>query len=416
VWSPDGARVMVAASRSPQPLAETYEWWAVPLDGAQPIATGVADRMKAERIQSVAQFGPSVWGDGRILFSNNQAIYALRVDGDGRSASAVERLTVGTSLYSDPAVGPGGVIAFTSAISEGAIYALPLDVEQGTTTGPAERVTEGAGPFLRSSPSSDGAMVAYLRQTQPAGLLVKNLRTGAVTDLGVLGVTFGPALSPDGSRIAYHDGGGIKVMNAGGGPPRGVCETCSLGDWMPDNRRLVVIGGANIADRFLMIDSDTGSATPVVAGTKGMVLNRPHPTPDGRLLAFREGDSEGARIWLARLDADRAAGPDRWIPMGPPERDARPCGWSPSGRVLYFVSSRDGNRCLYAQRLDPRTSHPAGGPILVKHFHEARNFRIGQAGVLSTGPTNAVRAGKLFYDLFTITADIWTMRPAASHR
>ena len=34
--------------------------------------------------------------------------------------------------------------------------------------------------------------------------------------------------------------------------------------------------------------------------------------------------------------------------------------WSPDGNLLYFLSSRDGFLCLWAQWLDPSTKHPLG--------------------------------------------------------
>ena len=40
--------------------------------------------------------------------------------------------------------------------------------------------------------------------------------------------------------------------------------------------------------------------------------------------------------------------------------------------LLYFYSDRDGNLCVWAQRMDPRSKHPIGTPFAVKHFHEAR--------------------------------------------
>jgi len=98
----------------------------------------------------------------------------------------------------------------------------------------------------------------------------------------------------------------------------------------------------------------------------------------------------------------------------PPEVDARPCGWSPDGSILYLVSSRDGTRCLYAQRVDPLTGTPRGECLLVKHFAGARNTWAGQFGVLSTGPANAMRGGSFLYDLGEASSNIWTMAvPAA---
>jgi hypothetical protein len=55
---------------------------------------------------------------------------------------------------------------------------------------------------------------------------------------------------------------------------------------------------------------------------------------------------------IAPLKIERPVPPHAWIEVVPGETDARPCGWSPDGSLLYFVSSRDGMRCLYAQRVN----------------------------------------------------------------
>jgi hypothetical protein len=44
--------------------------------------------------------------------------------------------------------------------------------------------------------------------------------------------------------------------------------------------------------------------------------------------------------------------------------------WAPSGRLLYFLSDRDGFRCLYAVHLDGQSKQPRGNVITVQHIHE----------------------------------------------
>ena len=40
----------------------------------------------------------------------------------------------------------------------------------------------------------------------------------------------------------------------------------------------------------------------------------------------------------------------------------------PNGRLIYYLSNRDGFGCLYAQRIDPDTGKLADAPLEVKHF------------------------------------------------
>jgi eukaryotic-like serine/threonine-protein kinase len=48
--------------------------------------------------------------------------------------------------------------------------------------------------------------------------------------------------------------------------------------------------------------------------------------------------------------------------------------WSPDGSRLYFISGRDGHRCVWAQRLHPSTRQPAGEPFPAHHQHAPGHF------------------------------------------
>jgi hypothetical protein len=101
---------------------------------------------------------------------------------------------------------------------------------------------------------------------------------------------------------------------------------------------------------------------------------------------------------------------DDWFAVGTPERDVRPIGWSPSGRMLYLFSARDGFRCLYVQAVDPATGRPVGEPALVKHMHNVRAPGGGGGSVVSTGPANAVGRQQILFDFPDLVVNIWRMR------
>jgi hypothetical protein len=114
---------------------------------------------------------------------------------------------------------------------------------------------------------------------------------------------------------------------------------------------------------------------------------------------------------IAPVTTSQPAARDAWIEVVPTETDARPVGWSPDGAMLYFVSGRDGTRCLYAQRINRSSGTQIGRPIAVHHFHGARNLFRGSLGsALSTGPGTAISHGFFFYDLSNVSSNVWTMR------
>ncbi|MCP5113883.1 MAG: hypothetical protein GY953_23875, partial [bacterium] len=76
----------------------------------------------------------------------------------------------------------------------------------------------------------------------------------------------------------------------------------------------------------------------------------------------------------------------------------------PDGNLLYFLSDRDGHRCIYAQPLDAKTKKPMGPPIDVAHFHQfRRSLRYGWTIDLKI----SVAADKLVFPLVEYTGNIW---------
>jgi Tol biopolymer transport system component len=251
--------------------------------------------------------------------------------------------------------------------------------------------------------------VAYRSLVPRPSILIRNLKTQSIIDVGVAGSAFGPAISPDGTFVAYEDGGGVQVVSTRGGTPRTLCQPCQMGDWSADSQAVVVVKDENSAGRLTWIRLSDGSMRDLIVSADRSV-NRPFPSPDGRLLAFRRDVSGSDAIMVAPLGGmEQPIPPRAWIELVAPEPDARPCGWSPDGRLLYFVSGRDGTRCLYAQRLNRTTGSAIGEPFVVRHFHGGRTGFTSGLNVLSTGPANAIAGGVFFYDLSAWSSNIWTM-------
>ena len=85
------------------------------------------------------------------------------------------------------------------------------------------------------------------------------------------------------------------------------------------------------------------------------------------------------------------------------ERDP---AWSADGRFLYFISERDGFRCVWARQLDPVTKRPIGDAFSVRHFHSAR-FSLRQVG--SRGFLTGLTAGDgaLVFALGELKGNVW---------
>jgi Tol biopolymer transport system component len=406
VWSPDGRSLLVAGSREARAAQNRWDWWIVPRDGGDPLPTGAFDQMRRRGIDLAqgASISPDSWRDGRVLFSDLEHIWSLPLSATGRAEGAPERLTFGTTREAQPSAGPDGTVAFASLILSNKVWSLPLDRNRGVGTGAAKPLTAAANFTARASASSDGRLIAYLSRRGPTAdqdVVLHDLSTGTITDVGVRSDPFGPGLSPDGRWVAYQTlTGDVEIVPSRGGPARTICRGCGIGDWTSDSASVLVTTTAALR----RVDVASGVSQDLVTGAG---LSRPFMTPDMRILAFRRSGEDNDQLFTVAV-ADRPVPESGWIPVGPIELDTRPCGWSPDSRVLYFVSSRDGTRCLYAQPLD-QAGRPVGAAFPVQHFHGIRNASVGQQGVLSTGPADAMRGGSFLHDFSTAASNIWIM-------
>jgi len=173
---------------------------------------------------------------------------------------------------------------------------------------------------------------------------------------------------------------------------------------------LVVVGLASLARRparDLLVSSESAAGVTRVTHDGGLTM-QPSLSDDGEVLVYasdRAGNDQ-LDLWVAPADGSGARD-DRWIPITTGESwDDKP-RWSPSGSLLYFVSHRDGFRCIWAQRLDPSTKKPLGAPFAVEHFHNGRlsmmNVRIAALGF-------AVARDRLVFNLGEVTGNIWSTR------
>ena len=130
-------------------------------------------------------------------------------------------------------------------------------------------------------------------------------------------------------------------------------------------------------------------------------VDRPHASPDDRWLAFRRHRDAVGKTFVVRLTPQRPAVADQPEAIDEPTTTGRPAGWSLDSRAVYLLLDTDGFRCLWGQRIDPKTGALVGRPFAVRHFHST-------AG-MSTSFANAVTTGGFIYEAADVTANLWKM-------
>lgn len=182
-----------------------------------------------------------------------------------------------------------------------------------------------------------------------------------------------PAISPDGSQIAFQAaGGGISIVPAGGGEIRVLTTSGAEPAWTPDGRFIIyVVPAAGPGDPRAA--PTEGWRVEVATGLRRRIspgdFHQPAVSPNNRRIAYWGRPVTGGRRWIGGGRADLWTIP---VEGGQPERasdDAAKEGspmWSSDGRFLYYVSNRNGSSALWRTRINERSGRTRGSPELVR--------------------------------------------------
>ena len=446
VWSPDGKHLLVYVSPQTGYAWDTADWWLVSLDGSPSKRTGNFSTLKSQgfslgfdRIPRLSQ-----WSNDFITFSAGfgDAVNAWRapVSADGRISGPAERLTFGTTLEISPTLNANGELFFASLNRNAAVWSLPADPDQAKVQGEPKKITEGVTEILPSISAGGRKLAftaAYTREHGGIGRVgfgpVASLREPIalpqeaaqlqtrVRDLDIgkeAAVSSGavpqwhPQISRDGTMVAYTSGkpGQLYAAPVSGGSPRMILGGTNkmIWDWSLDNSRLLF---SSADDHVHSLDLKSGRDT-LFLNKPGISLFQAKFSPDDQWIAvegvYRDEGGWQSQILLVPLENGTPARPDRWIAIDhhPNGWDDKP-RWSPNGNLIYFISDRDGNLCLWAQRLANRMKELVGTPFPVYHFHNARLSMANlDTGILEIG----VAKDKIIIGLGGLTGNIWSMK------
>jgi Tol biopolymer transport system component len=210
-----------------------------------------------------------------------------------------------------------------------------------------------------------------------------------------------PVSNASGARIAFsvfEKDKRVVYVSAPGGAPEKLCEGCLRAtDWSLDEKTLLVFGGNPY--QINVLDLASHQQIPLL---KHPIYNLLYGrfSPDNRWVSFtaRTQPSRG-RIAVAPVGGPKPVPESAWITIA--EAGAEDfANWSADGKTLYFTSARDGNNCLWGQRIEASSRRPVGEAFAVQHLHGRVSF--GHGGWSAAG-------GRIGLALVEETGNIWMM-------
>jgi Tol biopolymer transport system component len=413
VWSPDSSHVLVAGRVDTKgPAVETVDWFAVAVKDGTAVRTGASALLRSQKVLSstAVMTGPEDWNGGAVLFSASTGdavnIWRIAVNATTFQAEGLaERVTSGTTQEISPTTSRDGTLAFAAADTNENYWALPIDANAVSVTGPRTQIMNNSASD-RHALSLDGNRLFYCShrggQTE---IRSRDLRTGKeALLLSATTLNHVTAASADGSLFVFNVPAPTQTRylgSASGGPPRLICDNCGHTALSPDGSRLAYIAGEEDHQTYHVLDIASGQSRAFLSTTtKTKPLDLAEFSPDGQWAAIATLGFEELFLVPVR---EAPVGEKEMIPMGRPLRNGyQMARFSPDGNTIYYVSVEDGHSCIYAQRLSA-SRHPEGAPVVVQHLHEANTF----------GHPHGMRVGadKIVLLMNQGSSNIWLMQP-----
>jgi Tol biopolymer transport system component/DNA-binding winged helix-turn-helix (wHTH) protein len=266
-------------------------------------------------------------------------------------------------------------------------------------------VTGSTGLNLNPALSPDGSTVVYSSDRSGSfELYAKPLASGGrevqLTSDGNRNME--PAWSRDGKFIAYHSAksGGIWLIPALGGARRQLTDHGCHPAWSPDGK-LIAFQSESLHE---MIQPFASSATIWIAsvedGKPRQVTQAGNPagghllptwSPDGKHIAFIDGDQQSMQIWSIALTGEQLT-----LVTPKPSFTKADLAWAPDGSgILYAMGTM-----LLRQRVAPDTGAPIGEPIKV----------VDLGSTVLRSPTISASGGRIAYSAWTAKSNLWSIR------
>ena len=427
-WHPDGERITVWAWDSvPAPIPT---FWTAPIVGGVAVRTEIP----AELMRQVGVMSRREWWTTDFKFSwapSGKAIYfertsraarniwRLSVDPQTLRAGAIERLTTSPGLDTEFSLSADGKkLAFTGESKRIRGWLFPFDATRGRVSGSGHAVTSPGTDVWLPSLSRDGKKLAFsgdrggnleLRETSlPDGSEVPMVADDFYS-------RYYPQWSPDGAYLAYArekpSGEGQLMLWSRQSRTEEPLTTSSqtyrdVFDWSVDGKRLLISqgnGATGHPDLWLLpvaAKPDAEAAEQKVTSSPAYDLYQGRFSPHGRWIIFEAWRQQSSTQESTLYVMAAAGGP--WIRITDGKHwDDKP-RWSPDGKTIYFVSSREGFFNVWGIRFDAVKGKPLGDPFQLTSFENPSRM-LAEISELS------LTQDKLVLTIAEVSGSIWVL-------
>jgi Tol biopolymer transport system component len=380
VWSPDGRSLLFLGRKGATLGSADADWWVAPLEGGTPQNTNGCRALRQHAVlRAEGCVAPGDWKGKRLYFSLPDGaasnLWQTEIPASREISVKPVEITNGDAIAIQPVATDEGKVVFSKQALNVDIWSVPIRANEGKLAGQWKKLTTDPAADIYPSLSSDGQRLVFQsnrRGIQNTWMMNLNTRIETPVSTDRKGLLW-PRISPDGSKVSYAEEIAGKYdrfsMAITGGDPEPLCQGCGPAmDWSRDGKRALI---EDTSLKTIALVKPGFIPKTQLLQRDGSTLLEPRFSPDERWIAFAaRTEPSNSRIYLAQLRGESAAGPGEWVALTKDNAWEAAPQWSPDGKLVYFISNRDGQRCVWARRFEE--GRAAGEPFAVHHFHDAR--------------------------------------------